>query len=104
MIRMSLDGRCLSGLHRIDFNPFESSLAQVAEFLLFFTEERKVSWGTIAGYRSALGHVLRLVSGYDPGSCEILTQLMKSFKRTQPISARRVPEWDVSLVQYCQCY
>ena len=81
-----------------DFNPFEGSPAQVAEFLLFLAEERKVSWGTIAGYRSALGHVLRLVSGYDPGSCEILTQLMKSFKRTQPISARRVPEWDVSLV------
>ena len=75
-----------------NFDPFESSSAQVAECLIFLAEEKKVFWGTLAGYRSALGHVLRLVSGCDPGSCEILTQLLKSFKRTQPISARRVSE------------
>ena len=45
------------------FNPFDNLPAEVAEFLKFLAEERKVSWGTIANYWSAFGHVLSFVSG-----------------------------------------
>ena len=49
-------------------------------------------------YRSAIGHVVRLVTGFDPGSDALLSQLMKSFHRKQPVSALRIPEWDLTLV------
>ena len=80
------------------FHPFYGSPALVADFLLHVAKTRKATTSTIAGYRSAIGRVLRLTTGYDPGKCEILSQLMQSFKRTQPINAARIPCWNISFV------
>ena len=79
-------------------DPFTASSPIVADFLLWLAQNRNTSVSTLAGYRSALGQVLRLTTGFDPGTCPILAQLMKSFKRTQPIPARRIPTWDISLI------
>ena len=81
-----------------NLEPFDASPAQIAEFLLWVAKERKAAYSTLAGYRSALGQVFRLTTGYDPGTCPILSQLMQSFKRTQPTAAKRIPEWDIGLV------
>ena len=80
------------------FDPFMATAAQVAEFLVHVASTKKASVSTLAGYRSAIGNILRLTTGYNPGECPILSQLMKSFKRTQPAPSRRIPAWDVSLV------
>ena len=72
--------------------------ATVADFLVHVAHRKAASTSTLAGYRSAIGNVLRLTTGYDPGTCPLLSQLMKSFKRTQPIPSRRIPVWDISLV------
>ena len=79
-------------------DPFGASSAVVAEFLLHVAQTRNASVNTLAGYRSAIGNVLRLTTGFDPGNCPILSQLMKSFRRTQPPPSRRIPQWDVGVV------
>ena len=79
-----------------DLDPFSASPAVVADFLLWVARTRRAS-PTLAGYRSALGHVLRLTTGYCPGECRVLRQLMQSFKRTQPLPSTRIPSWDVIL-------
>ena len=81
-----------------NFDPFYASPALVAEFLLHIAKNRHVTTSTIAGYRAAIGRVLKLTTGYDPGKCEILSQLMQSFKRTQPVNAARIPCWNISFV------
>ena len=81
-----------------DIDPFGARPAQVADFLFWVARTRKASLATLAGYRAALGHVLRLTTGYCPGSCPVLRQLMQSFKRTQPLPSNRIPSWDINLV------
>ena len=79
-------------------DPFHASPATISNFLTHLASSRGASVSTLAGYRTAIGHVVRLVTGFDPGCDALLSQLMKSFRRTQPVSAMRVPEWDVTLV------
>lgn len=82
-------------------NKFDTSTttpAQLAEFLTFLFEKRGVQPTTIKGYRAAIGHVLRLANGYDPGEDDIIRLLMKSFDRQRPVKSRKVPTWDVALV------
>ena len=86
-----------------DLDPFSASPAVVADFLLWVARTRRASPSTLAGYRSALGHVLRLTTGYCPGECRVLRQLMQSFKRTQPLPSTRIPSWDVNLVLSVFC-
>ena len=70
---------------------------------MWVAQTRRASPSTLAGYRSALGHVLRLTTGYCPGECRVLRQLMQSFKRTQPLPSMRIPSWDVNLVLSIFC-
>ena len=79
------------------------SPALVADFFLHVAESRRASYSTLAGYRSAIGHVLRLVTDFDPATCPILSQLMRSFRRSQPVTARRIPQWDFTLVLAVLC-
>ena len=84
-------------------DPFVATPPLVADFLLHVATTRRAAVSTLAGYRSAIGNVLRLSIGYDVGTCPILAQLMRSFKRTQPVPATRVPVWDISLVLESLC-
>ena len=86
-----------------DTDPFLATPATVAEFLTYVADSRGATTSTLAGFRSAIGAVLRLSTGYNPGECPILAQLMKSFRRTQPLSAKRIPQWDISLVLSALC-
>ena len=89
--------------HDHSLDPFTASSPVVADFMLWLAQTRQASVSTLAGYRSALGQVLRLTTGFDPGTCPILAQLMQSFKRTQPAPAKRIPTWDISLVLSVLC-
>ena len=51
---------------------FAASPALVADFFLWLATTRSASYSTIAGYRSAIGYVLRLTTGYSPGTCPVL--------------------------------
>ena len=66
--------------------------------MTYLFEVRGITPATIKGYRAAVGHVLRLSNGYDPGEDDIIRILMKSFDRQKPPSKNRVPTWDISLV------
>ena len=77
-------------------DPFAASPATISNFLTHLAHSCGASVSTLAGYRTAIGHVVRLVTGFDPGSDPLIAQLMKSFRRTQPVSAMQVP--DLTLV------
>jgi hypothetical protein len=49
------------------FDAFRATPAQVAEFLVHIAQSRSSACSTIAGYRAAIGNVLKLTVGYDPG-------------------------------------
>ena len=70
----------------------------VANFLTEIAKDRSLSYSTLAGYRSAISRVLLLTTGEDLGQCPVLNQLMRSFKRSQPVFSKRVPSWDFSVV------
>ena len=82
---------------------FEADSPTVAEFLVSVAQSRQASVATLAGFRSAIGAVLRLSTGFNPGECPILSQIMKSFRRTQPLPAKRIPQWDVAVVLDALC-
>ena len=46
-----------------NFDPFYASPALVADFLLHIAKNRHVTTSTIAGYRAAIGRVLKLTTG-----------------------------------------
>ena len=79
-------------------DPFQASPATISTFLTHIASSRVASVSTLAGYRSAIGHMVCLVTRFDPGSDALLCQLMKSFRRTQSVSAMRIPTWDLTLV------
>ena len=81
-----------------DIDPYQAKSPTVADFLLFCFDTRQSSACTLQGYRSALGSVLKLSCGYDPGQDEILSQLIRSFFRERPIGARRIVPWSLNLV------
>ena len=80
------------------FDPIHTSPAQLAEFLTHLFEKRSVRPNTIKGYRAAVGHVLRLATGYDPGDDLIIKTLLKSFDRQRPTATNNTPSWDAALV------
>ena len=88
---------------KLGVDPFEARGPLVADFLVFIAQSRSASVATIAGFRSAIGAVLRLSTGFNPGECPIIAQIMRSFKRTQPLPAKRIPQWDVAVVLDAFC-
>jgi integrase len=80
------------------FDPFSATAPQVADFLSFLFHDRKVSPSSIKGYRAAIGHALRLATGYDPAEDKIITMLIKGFDRRTPKSLPKTPTWDIGLV------
>ena len=79
-------------------DPFHAKSPVVADFLLHCFDTRHSSATTLQGYRSALGSVLKLSAGYDPGQDAILAQLIRSFFRERPVASRRIVPWSINLV------
>ena len=79
-------------------DPIQTSTAQLAGFLTFLFEKRSVQPNTIKGYRSAIGHVLRLATGYDLGDDIIIKTLLKSFERQRPKTPKSNLSWDFAVV------
>ena len=82
----------------LSLDPFQAKSPVVADFLLHCFDTRSSSARTLQGYRSALGSVLKLSAGYDPGQDDVLAQLIRSFFRERPIASRRIVPWSLNLV------
>ena len=78
--------------------PFKSGRAVVANFLEWAFESRKLTAGTLQGYRSAIGAQLKFSSGYDPGKDEVISQLILAFARVRPVQHKSILKWDIALV------
>ena len=84
---------CLKG--KMDVT--EVSIPQVADFLLYLFESKKLKPATIAGYRTAIADGLGS-SGDLISTSRDLNRLISSFYRDQPRINRSIPSWDLSLV------
>ena len=69
----------------------------VADFLMYFFEERKLQPSTIDGYRSAIADKLGN-STLNISKDENLTRLLDSFHGDGPKGRRGIPSWNLSLV------
>ncbi len=80
-----------------DYDPRTASVAQLADFLLHLFDSKGLSPSAIAGYRSAINSVWRVIGRSSTESFH-LTQLIKSFKADRPRSRVVHPKWDLALV------
>ena len=81
--------------HTVD--PAACSIPDIADFLLYLFEKKKLSVSTIKGYRSCLSQVMS-ARGIDISSNRELNSLVKSFSLERPISIRETPRWDLMIV------
>ena len=85
--------RCQS--NQVDFR--SPSIKQVADFLLFLFQEKRLQPSTIEGYRSAVADKLGN-SSLNISKDENFNRLLDSFHRDRPKSRRGIPAWNLSLV------
>ena len=81
--------------HKVDFR--SPSIKQIADFLLYLFQEKRLQPSTIDGYRTAISD--KIGNGrVNIGKDENLTRLLDSFHRDKPKGRRGVPSWNLSLV------
>ena len=79
-------------------DPLKATIAVLAEFFEYLFKIKKLSPGTISGYKAALNNVLRLHSSEDISSSDVLNSVIKSMKREAPTPVNRYPKWDLAMV------
>ncbi|MEW8546512.1 MAG: hypothetical protein AB2693_23605, partial [Candidatus Thiodiazotropha sp.] len=82
-------------------DPIDPSIANVADFLIFLFEEKKLSPVSVKGYRSAISSTLKHFSSVDFSSDPVLSDIVRSMELEKPSHTRVVPHWDLSLVLSC---
>ena len=81
-----------------DLDPHNVTPGMLANFLHYLDVVKKLQPSTIKAYRAAIGHMTRAETGYDPGTDEICSTLVKSIDRRHPPTQSRTPKWDISVV------
>ena len=81
-----------------EVNPYQISVQQLADFLIFLFEEKDLSPSTIKGYRSAISRTIHLSGGPDFGSNEFISLLVKNFSLERPRQRVLIPSWNLRLV------
>lgn len=79
-------------------DPFEASVANLAEFLLYLFRERRLAGSTIKSYRSAISSTIKIASGVDMGDDPYLHEVINSFFLERPTPVNIVPKWNLALV------
>ena len=79
--------------NQVDFR--SPSIKQVAYFLLFLFQEKRLQPSTIEGYRSAVADKLGN-SSLNISKDENLNRLLDSFHRDRPKGRRGIPAWNLS--------
>ena len=65
----------------IDLDPFQASFLLIADFLLHLFQERKLTFNSIEGYRTAIPGPIKLSTGLDVCHNPMLQNILKSFLR-----------------------
>ena len=73
------------------------SISKIADFLLFLRKVKKLSYSSIAGYRTMLSATFQFILP-EISESTVLKNLLRSFKIERPISQSRVPPWDLARV------
>ena len=81
-----------------EVDPYQISVQQLADFLIFLFEEKGLSPSTIKGYCSAISRTIHLSGGPHFGSDEFISLLVKNFSFERPRQRVLIPSWNLSLV------
>lgn len=84
--------------HRREIDAFTATLSQVADFLVFLKETKKLAISTIEGYRTAISKILKLSTDVDIGSNSFLSDLMTNLSKNEIQKRPQIPEWNLALV------
>ena len=79
-------------------DPWEATVSDIADFLLYLFQEKELSPRTVEGYRTAIAASLSKKRGSSLGSDPHLSALIQSFFVDRPVESSLLPEWDLSLV------
>lgn len=79
-------------------NPLKAGVRDVAEFLNFLFEEKKLALRTVQGYRAAICRVIKLCTGKDYSNNGRIGALVKNFAQERPVNRVVFPQWDLRLV------
>ena len=83
----------------LPIDPTSPSLTVLADFLTWLFQERKLSYGSINNYRSAIAFHWKRLEGFEvPADDSVLRDLMTGFKRERPLATKKVVQWDLKLV------
>ena len=83
--------------HVKQINPVKATVQQLADFLIFLFEEKKLAISSIQGYRSCISKVF-LARGIDISHDRDLNMLVKNFAIQHPVQHREAPRWDLMIV------
>ena len=83
--------------HVKQINPVKATVQQLADFLIFLFEEKKLAISSIQGYRSCISKVF-LVRGIDISHDSDLNMLVRNFAIERPVQHREAPRWDLMVV------
>ena len=81
-----------------DIDPVRVTVQQLADFLVYLFEIKRLVPSTIKGYRSAIGRTISLLVGPDFGQNEYISLLVRSFSLERPKQNKLVPQWNLGLV------
>jgi hypothetical protein len=84
-------------------SPQTITTPQIADFLVYLRDIRKLRGGTIAGYLSVITSVRVGINRTGLSSSPELSAIIRGFKQDDLRSHFRPPEWDLSLVLRCLC-
>ena len=83
--------------HVKQINPVKATVQQLADFLIFLFEEKKLAISSIQGYRSCISKVF-LARGIDISHDRDLNMLVRNFAIERPVLHREAPRWDLMVV------
>ena len=86
-----------SWCHRHGHSVSRSTVAKVADFLLYLRRSLSLSYSSFASYRSMLSGVFCFILP-ELSSHFVLHDLLRSFRLERPLSSSRVPPWDLLVV------
>lgn len=79
-------------------DPFQTSVAEIADFMVNLFKEVKLSVNTIENYRTAISHTLSLSGNNCLVDSRVIRDLLRSFHVERPVSTRSTPSWNLALV------
>ena len=81
---------------RREIDPVNPSSRRIADFLLYLFDDKKLSLGSIKGYRSMLSHTLAFHRSSQVCSDPAISELIRAMELKRPVSRSHTPKWDLA--------